>query len=110
MQQLQRLPLVLVQPLDHHVEQVALGQVDAVAGAQDGVEPGLVLLLGLAEGASEVLVLRVRLELGQPVEVGHPADADGVGDQVGEERVRELDEPARGDAIGHVGELVREEL
>ena len=50
------------------------------------------------------------LELAQALEVGRPAGADGLGDEVGQPRVREPDEPPRCDAVRHVRELARVEL
>ena len=106
-QQLQRLALVLVQALDHDIEQVPLGQGDAVAPLQHAGDPLLVRGLDGAELLSEVLVLGIDLEFLEAVEVGDPADADGVGDQLGQVGVGLAHEAARGDAIGDIGELIR---
>ncbi|MPM34064.1 hypothetical protein SDC9_80645 [bioreactor metagenome] len=96
-----------MQPLDHHVEQVAVGQIDPVPRPQQGGEPMLVPVLRLPEGDQEVLVQGVRLELLEALQVGDPAGTDRVGDHVGELRVGHLDEAARGDTVGHVGEPLR---
>ncbi len=68
------------------------------------------MCLDLAEPIAELLVLGVRLELAQSLQVGQPADPQRIGDQLRQRRVGQPDEPARCDAVGHVGELAREEL
>ena len=55
-------------------------------------------------------VVRQRLQLAELVEVAQPALADFVGDELGEGRIADRDEPARGDAVGDVAELLRPEL
>ena len=58
----------------------------------------------------ERLVLEERLELAKLLQVGDPAGADLVGDQLGEGRIG-LEEPtARRDAVSHVVEVVGHQL
>ena len=109
MQELQRLTLVLVQALDHDVEQVAVRQFDAVAGLQQCGQATLVPGLGLAELVRELGVVGVGLELAEALQVGDPAVADGVVDEPGQLAVGQPHEAARRDAVGDVGELVRPE-
>ncbi len=106
-QQLERLPLVLVQPLDHDIEEVVLRVQDPVAFLEDRGDPPLVQGLDLAECRPELGVVGIALELLEAVEVGHPALADGVRDELGQLGVGLADESPGRDAVGDVGEPVR---
>ena len=75
-QRLEQLALVLVQALDHHVEQRRGIDLDAGAAADDASERLLVLLLDRAPGLLELDVVNKGLQPGQPVQVVQPALAD----------------------------------
>ena len=105
---LQRLALVLVQTLDHGVEQGVLVDIDAVVVLGEAHECVLVGLLDGGELLDEFIVLGQRLETLEQFQIGDPlVGAQALGDEVGQARVGELDEATRGHAVGHVGELVR---
>ena len=73
---LESLPLVLVEPLHHHVEHVIGPEFDAVTLTQCVGELPLVQCLDAAERLPELGILGVGLELAEPLQVGHPVRAD----------------------------------
>ncbi len=83
---------------------------DLVPAGKQRRQLGLVGRFDLSPCASETGVLGMRLELGEAVEVTHPAVTDRLADQVCEARVGQCDEAPRCDAVGDVGELLREDL
>ena len=72
-------------------------------GALGGEFHGAPLLL-------EGRVVRQRLQLAELIEVAQPAVADALGDELGERRIADGHEPARGDAVGDIEELLRPQL
>ena len=105
---LQGLTLVLVQTLDHRVEHGVRVDVEAVLALGERSEVVLVGLLDLGELLDELRIIGQRDEALELLEVGQPrVGAQALGDEVGHARVGELDEAARGDTVGDVGELVR---
>ena len=107
-EQLEDLALVLVQPLDHDVEQRGGIDDDAGGGQDMKGQVDLVLPLGLAPLRPELRIAGEGLQPGQPVQVGQPPAVSQPGrDQGGQARVGQPDEPARADAVRHVPELLR---
>ena len=106
-QQLQQLPLVLVQAFDHRVEHRVDVEHDPVALLEHLGQPHLVLALDPEHRRDEVLVVGELVELAQPFQIRDPIGADLVRDQRGELRIGELEESPRSHAVGHVGEAVR---
>ena len=104
---LQCLTLVFVQTLDHGVDHGVRVDVEAVFALGVVGEVNLVGLLDGSELLDEFVVCGKRFEAFEQFEVAHPlVGAEAFGDEVGQARVGELDEAARGHAVGHVGELV----
>ena len=105
---LQCLTLVFVQTLDHGVDHGVRVDVEAVFALGVVGEVNLVGLLDGGELLDEFVIGCERFEALEQFEVAHPlVGAEAFGDEVGQTRVGELDEAARGHAVGHVGELVR---
>ena len=110
-EQLEELALVLVQPLDHDVEQRAGIDGDAGGGEGMGGQVELVQPLHLAPLLPELRIVGEGLEPGQPVQVGQPSLVSQPGrDQAGQPRVGQPQEPARTDAVGLVQELPRPQV
>jgi hypothetical protein len=86
-QGVQQLALVFVDALDLAVEHV--GRVGDLAGRRPEPvrEVPLGLVRGFAKRVAEGLVVGKRRQLAQTAEIGHPAVADGLGDDAGEGRV-----------------------
>jgi hypothetical protein len=106
----EQLPLVLVDPLHLDVEQRSGVDLDAGQAAR---LRGQRLLVGALDGAElllELLVLGVRLEVTQQLEVACPAVADPVRDRGGEQRVGGEQPAPRRDAIGDRQEALRPHL
>ena len=104
------LPLVFVQALDLDVEERLGVHLHAGALLDEGGEAALGRELHRAPLLLELRVVRQRLQFAELVEVAQPAVADAVGDELGEGRIADGHEPARGDAVGDVAELLRPEL
>ena len=99
-EQLEELALVLVQPLDHDVEQRSGIDDDAGGGEDMKGQVDLVLPLGLAPLRPELRIIGEGLELPQPFQVGQPPVVSQPGrDQGGQARVGQPEEPARADAV-----------
>ena len=99
MQDIQELPLVLVQALDLNVKDGPGIYLDAVV-LQDVVgQADLILVLDVQEFLPGLLVVRVDAQLLHAGEVGDPLVADVVGDPVRQERVAVQEEPSLGDAV-----------
>ena len=109
-QHVEVLALVLVDPLDLNVEQPVGVQLDAGRRADVVGEPRLVGTLDLSPLAAERGVVDERLEPAQPVQVGQPAVADRVVEQLAQAGVGQRQEPPRRDPVGLVGEPLRPHL
>mmetsp|Transcript_12733 Transcript_12733/g.53542 ORF Transcript_12733/g.53542 Transcript_12733/m.53542 type:complete len:680 (+) Transcript_12733:784-2823(+) len=110
-QDVQQLPLVLVDALDLHVEERALRRGDAAALLEQRRQARLVCLLGRPPLLAERLVVDVLAQPGEQVEVRGPhGGAQRLGDGVGERGVAECQPAALRDAVGLVLELVGPEL
>ena len=105
-QRVQELTLVLMQPLDLHVEDGVRVDGDAVRLLDVRREPLLVAALDVGELHEDVAVAHIAHEILQFVRVREPAVSDEVGDERGELRVRLRHPAAVSDAVGHVGELL----
>jgi hypothetical protein len=99
-----------VEPLDLTVEYRRRHGVEAELVPDDLRERDLVLSLDGAEARAEVRVVHVRLEVAEPLEVGHPAGADPVRDERRERGVAREQPSARRDAVGLVVEPLGVEL
>ena len=94
MQHLEQLTLVLVQPLDHDIEQRSgvyfhPGQLPHKSG-----QILFVLLFDLAPGLPELRVIGVGLELRELLQVAQPSVADARRDQLGQAGIRQPHEAA----------------
>ncbi len=109
MQDLQVLALVLVDPLDQHVEHgLGIGgHAQPVVDIRRELE--LIVALDGAPLVAEVRVVGQRLEAAQFFEVVDPSLAEPRGKQLREARIAEHHPAPRGDAVGLVGELLRRE-
>ena len=107
-QQVEQLPLVLVDALDLHVEQRVHVEVDADAALHFGVEAPLVLELDRAELAAEPGVVGQAAHAVELLEVVFPRVAQVPRDQRRQPGVRLLEPAPHGDAVGDVGEAVRD--
>ena len=97
-----------MQTLDHGVDHGVRVDVEAVLALGEVGEVDLVGLLDGGELLDELVIVGQRDEALEQLEVGQPlVGAEAFGDDVGQTRVGQLDEAARGHAVGHVGELVR---
>ena len=97
-----------MQTLDHGVDHGVRVDVEAVLALGEVGEVDLVGLLDGGELLDELVIVGQRDEALEQFEVAQPlVGAEAFGDDVGQTRVGQLDEAARGHAVGHVGELVR---
>ena len=107
-QNVQQLPLVLVDALDLHIEEAVGIHLDP---ADDMMTPGpdpLVFQLDGAEAFTKPAVLGKRLQFGQPLEVGDPSWADSLGNQGRQTGIGLIEPAPRGDPVGDVEEPIRE--
>ncbi|OQA24790.1 MAG: hypothetical protein BWY59_02034 [Verrucomicrobia bacterium ADurb.Bin345] len=104
-QDVENLPLVLVQPLDLHIEQRLRIHHDPVVLQNQLGEPTLVLMLDRAEPRLELGIFHHRLKPLQLLEVGDPAVADFFRDQLRKAGIGLEQPPALRDAVRLVVEL-----
>ena len=109
-QDVQQLPLVLVQALDLDIEHG--GRIDDLPGAllHQGCQDHFARVLHLAPLLAELRVVDQRLQLAQFGFVGQPAAANLARDQGRQLRIRHGQPHARGHAVGHVEEALRIKL
>ena len=106
-QHIEQLALVLVDALDLDIEH--RGRIEHHAGVMLN-HIGQALLVGQANSPPALLEGRIvsqRLELRQALQIGLPAVADRLGEQVSQLRVGAGDPATRGHAVGLVVELLR---
>ena len=111
MQDLEQLPLVLVEALDHHVAQRV--RVDAHPGVPGGVagEVPLVQALHRPPPVAERRIVGRRREGAQLLQLGQPPLAAERGaDEFGQPRIGQPHEPAWAHPVGDVAEPVRPQL
>jgi len=106
----QELALVFVDALDLDVEQAADREGHAAVGPDQVGQPLFVLVPHGRPALPEVGVIGQRGELLQLIEVGDPALADALTDQLAEARIATGQPAALGDAVGLVVELLRPEF
>ena len=104
LQDVEQLPLVLVNPLDVDVEHRRRVDRDAGPLRDQRREPLLVGPLGAREALAKGAVLGQRRHGLELLEIGQPARADRFGDQVRQIRVALAQPAPRGDAVGLVGD------
>ena len=110
MQHVQQLPLVLVDPLDLHVEQHLRIELDPAIALDQRGDAFLVVMLDLHETFAEAGVLRVRAQLFELIEIADPAVADGFGQQFPQARIAVRKPAPRRHPVGDVVEFFRPEL
>src|SRR5690606_1451002 len=103
----EELALVLVEALDLDVEDRIDGGLHAVAVTEEARELDFVGALDLLELLMELLVVDVRFEPFELIEVLDPLGADAAADRLRQARVREQDPAPWRDAVGLVVEPFR---
>ena len=110
MQHVQKLPLILVQPLDLYVKQALRVEIDAVCAAYIRCQPLLVFQLDRAQLREHFLVIVEAQKLFQLPCVLRKAVADQFCEIVGQRRVCLTQPSAVGDAVRDVDEPALIEL
>ncbi|OIQ69217.1 hypothetical protein GALL_491840 [mine drainage metagenome] len=110
LQDVQQLALVFVDAFDLHVEQRVRVNRDATFLGDPARDCHLVGALGGGEGLGKGLVLDMRLQIAQAVQIADPCLADGVGNQLGQRTVRQMQPAARGYTVGFIDDPPRMQL
>ena len=109
-QQVQKLALVFVDALDHHIEQGIDGDVDAETLADGERQPLLVGPLDGDEGLAKFGIVGQRLQPFQLVEMDRPIVADMRADQFGQQGVGGQQPAAWCYPVGLVGDFARRQV
>ena len=110
MQDVKQLALVLVNPLNLHVEQPLRIECDPAFRLHQFRQAQLVGLFDLMPLPAELRIIDISGDSIDLLQVGHPPLADPFADQPAQLRVATRDPAPRRDSVGLVVELVRPEL